>query len=133
MIRDELPPDNGFRPGFLGHIIVELLLDDCLAADDPASLAAYYDAVDSVDPEAVMQFVADVTGKPVERLAELIPRFVQERFLYDYADDAKLLFRLNNVMGRVGLAQIPEAFLSLLPRIRAVVRDRKDELLTPPA
>src|SRR4051812_38665606 len=34
-LRDALPGDEGFRPSFLGHIMVELLLDAVLAEENP--------------------------------------------------------------------------------------------------
>jgi hypothetical protein len=60
----------------------------------------------------------------------LIARFLDERFLYDYLDDARLLVRLNHVMRRVGLPALPDQVAELLPEMRAVVRRRRDELLT---
>ena len=131
LLRDGLPVDDGLRPGFLGHILVELLLDDILAAEKPDMLSEYYRALADVDPVEVARFVSSATGKPAEGLARLIPRFIEVRFLYDYADNAKLLFRLNQVMRRVGLAQIPDQFVDLLPQMRTAVRESKDQLLTP--
>ena len=130
-IRDGMTEDPGLRPGFLGHILVELLLDDCLAAEDPDQLAAYYETLAGIDARQVALFVHEATGKSAEDLTYFIPRFVEVRFLYDYADNAKLLYRLNQVMGRVGLSQIPDSFVDLLPAMRQAVRERKDELLTP--
>jgi hypothetical protein len=62
-------------------------------------------------------------------LAAFIPGFCAERFLYDYADDAKLLARLNRVMRRVQLPALPDRFVELLPSARRTVRERRDELL----
>jgi hypothetical protein len=39
---------------------------------------------------------------------------------------------LNQVMRRVGLASLPESFLTLLPEARRLVAERAGELLTPP-
>jgi hypothetical protein len=133
-IRDGLPVDDGLRPSFLGHILVELLLDDCLIQEDPSQLDRYYEVMQSIDGQVVGNFIAQSTGNSPElfdRFVSFLPRFAEVRFLYDYADNAKLLFRLNNVMDRVGLAQIPESMLTLLPAMRAAVIERKDELVTP--
>src|SRR5215469_1683643 len=48
-IRDHLEADDGLRPTFLGHILVELLLDACLIAQSPHELEAYYQAMATVD------------------------------------------------------------------------------------
>ena len=78
-----------------------------------------------------MTVVATSTNKPAARLAEFIQRFSAERFLYDYAEDAKLLTRLNHVMRRVKLPQLPESLSDFFPEARAVVKDRWSELLDP--
>lgn len=131
-VRDALPPDDGLRPSFLGHILVELLLDAALIAEEPERLEAYYESLSAVDPEFVEQAVGRMaTGVP-ERLAEFLPLFIQERFLWDYRDDGKLWVRLNQVMRRVKLPPLPETFRELLPEARRLVEHRKTELLAPP-
>src|SRR6516164_6143182 len=40
--RDVLGPDDSMCPSFLGHILVELLLDDVMIRREPARLSAYY-------------------------------------------------------------------------------------------
>ena len=37
-MRDVLPADDGFRPSFLGHVLVEILLDATLASERPNEL-----------------------------------------------------------------------------------------------
>ena len=133
LIRDELPADDGLRPSFLGHILVELLLDDWLAKDEPGAMDVYYEVLAQTDPEKIANFVQTATDKAVPNMPRLIRGFIRERFLYDYADNAKLLYRLNGVMSRVGLAEIPDEMLGLLPRLREAVRARQNELMNPGA
>ena len=130
-IRDALQPDEGLRPSFLGHILVELLLDACLAEEEPRRLDEYYAALASLDPAATQQAISRLATQPTNRIALLVPRFIAERFLYDYLDDGKLLTRLNHVMRRVGLPQLPLSLVELLPAMRDRVRQRKSALLTP--
>lgn len=128
-IRDQLPRDDGLRPSFLGHIMVELLLDAELISRHPTCLEAYYRAMDGLDVEFVAWCVNRIATGSALRLAELIPRFSDERFLYDYADDAKLRYRINNVMQRVRLPPVPESLGDWFPQARLDVRQRFDELL----
>jgi hypothetical protein len=130
-IRAALPGDEGFRPSFLGHILVELLLDRALAEDDPQRLDDYYAALAALDPAVTEQAIRRLATQPVDRIAALIPRFIAERFLYDYLDDGKLLTRLNHVMRRVNLSQLPLALAELFPSLYRRVRRRMGELLTP--
>ena len=129
-LRELLPADEDFRPSFLGHILVELLLDAELIAEAPQRLEAYYAAIEGLDPECVAAGVNRMAPRRAERLAEWIPRFAAERFLWDYAEDDKLCFRLNQVMRRVKLAPLPPSFAEVLPEARSLVRLRRDELLT---
>jgi hypothetical protein len=128
-IRERLPNDDGFRPSFLGHILVELLLDATLIEDHPTVLDQYYAIMDSLDPYFVNRTVNRMATQQTGMLAFFIPRFSAERFLYDYVEDGKLLFRLNNVMRRVRLPALPEDLTAFFPEARRLVRQRAAELL----
>ena len=130
LIRDRLPADDGLRPSFLGHILVEILLDACLIEQSPQQLDAYYRALASVDGPWLETAVGQMaTGHPTS-LGDFVPLFIRERFLWDYLDDGKLCYRLNQVMRRVGLATLPETFRELLPEMRQMVQHRQDDLLS---
>jgi hypothetical protein len=132
--RDALPPDEGFRPSFLGHILVEILLDAALIDAEPQRLADYYQALSQVDPQAVQDAVNRMTplAGGTARLAPLIRGFCDVRFLFDYASDSKLHQRLNQVMLRVGLPELPSGFAAMLPAARRLVAERQHELLLEP-
>ncbi|PHR92075.1 MAG: hypothetical protein COA78_33725 [Blastopirellula sp.] len=129
LIRDNLPVDDGLRPSFLGHIMVELLLDSVLMEDKPQLLDDYYQAVSQIDGLVVQQAVNLIATKSTDQLAYFIGRFKEVQFLKDYPDDEKLLHRLNQVMQRVKLPALPNSFTSLLPEMRTRVRTRQEELL----
>lgn len=131
-LRERLPGDEGFRPSFVGHILVEMLLDAFWIRDDPTVADRYYASLEEVDQVKVEGCVAAITGRSVTGLAGLIRRFIDARFLYDYTDHDKLLFRLNQVMRRVGLADLPAAVGGWLPAAQDLVEARRDELLSPP-
>jgi hypothetical protein len=127
--RDRLGADAGFRPSFLGHILVEVLLDASLIADDPQRLETYYQRMETVDGRRVEEAVNRMANRPTERLAWMIARFCEERILWDYLEDGKLLGRLNQVMRRVTLAPLPDDFQELFPEARRKVAKRRAELL----
>ena len=131
-LRDLLPGDAGFRPSFVGHILIEMLLDALWIRDDSSFGDRYYERLCSISPGRVQRCVNRITGQPTERLAELIERFIEVRFLYDYLDEAKLLMRLNQVMRRVGLAPLPPAVGQWLPEATRLVESRRRLLLSPP-
>ncbi|MCH5377879.1 MAG: hypothetical protein JJ992_28315, partial [Planctomycetes bacterium] len=128
-IRGILPDDSSFRPSFLGHILVEILLDGVLIEQQPDRLDEYYAAFDRVDRQVVEESVNRMATRQSDLLAAFISRFLAERFLYDYLDDEKLLWRLNHVMRRVNLTRLPNHFLEIFPEARRSIRRRREELL----
>ncbi|MCS7304876.1 MAG: hypothetical protein NZ602_07190 [Thermoguttaceae bacterium] len=120
---------GGFDTSFVGHLLVELLLDAALIAENPARLDHYYRALDQVDIKIILEAVHQITARRADRLATMILEFRRLRILWDYLDDRKLLTRLNQVMRRVGLVELPPALLDLLPSARQQVASRTKQLL----
>ena len=118
-----------YRASFVGHVLVEVLLDAALAEENPGGLEAYYRALAAVEPEKIQEIVNRIALVPTERLAPFVVLFCRERILWDYFDDQRLLVRLNQVMRRIGFPQLPEEFAAILPEARSLVRRRRLELL----
>jgi hypothetical protein len=131
-LRELLAPADDMRASFLGHILVELLLDAVLIAREPSRLDRYYAALGSLDPVVVEAAMNRMASRPAVHIARLLPLFIRERFLWDYADDGKLCYRLNQVLRRVRLPEVPESLLKYLPEARRAALDRWQELLAPP-
>jgi hypothetical protein len=124
---------DGMRPSFVGHILLEMLLDAAIADGQPQLVDRYYAALGAVDPRRVARTVSLLTDGDAVQLEHIVTRFVETEFLYDYAHDELLLYRLNQVMRRVGLPELAPAFVDLLPAARSLVGAGRAALLTPPA
>ena len=74
-VRDRLAPDDGLRPSFLGHILVEILLDATLIAEAPDALEAYYRAMAMVDGRFVEDTVNRMAPVPAVRLGQFVGLF----------------------------------------------------------
>lgn len=131
-LRDRLPGDAGFRPTFVGHILIEMLLDANYLLETPELVASYYDLFAEVPIEDIERAVNEMTGKPSPQIGSTIERFAAIKFLYDYANDDTLMVRLNQVMNRVGLAPLPQAVARWLPQARQKVRANHHRLLQQP-
>jgi hypothetical protein len=127
--RDALGGETGLRPSFLGHLLVEVLLDAALIAEAPGRLIEYYRVLDEVDAGQVEAAVNRMTPRPTERLALFIELFRRERVLWDYLEDDRLMVRLGQVMRRVRLDDLPKEFAAILPGARTLVTERKDAML----
>lgn len=132
-LRRRLGEQTAMRPWFVGHILVEMLLDAVLEARHPGTTNRYYDTLDEVEANVVQEAVKRMTGHDVPRLAEGIDRFRELRFLFDYRTDEGLLTRLNQVLARVRLDPLPDEILSSIGEARSAVDLRFQELLAPPA
>ncbi|MEW4489078.1 hypothetical protein AB1L42_13435 [Thalassoglobus sp. JC818] len=127
--RSVLPDGDSWRCGFLGHLVMELLLDDVLIQLDRSRLEEFYQSFHRVDHAYVQTVVSNVATREVPDLARFLGLFLNERFLDDYAKDERLHFRLNQVMKRVKLEPLPAAVLPVLEFGRSVVRENVDALL----
>jgi hypothetical protein len=121
--------ESSIRSGFLGHIVIELLLDDLLIQSNPNLIQEYYRSIDSLDRKLVCNVASQAVGREVAGLAKWIDRFVQERFLVDYADDRRLLYRLNQIMNRVKLEPLGDETLTWLSFCREEVKRQAHTLL----
>ncbi|MDB4670499.1 MAG: hypothetical protein P8M80_08350 [Pirellulaceae bacterium] len=128
-IRHLLSPDPGFRPSFLGHILIELFLDSELIKRHPDTIQYYYRVMKSLDHSRVEALVSMVTPQPATNLSWFIGRFCEVKFLYDYSCDEKLLGRLNQIMQRVKLPRLPRELCSFFDSARNRVADQLDALL----
>lgn len=131
-VRETLGESTSMRPWFLGHILVELLLDDELARREPGLLDWYYELMARADGAWVAAAIERMSGRDVGGLAHFVDRYVAVRFLADYRDDDSLVMRLNQVMKRVRLNDLPAEFTPLLREFRGAVAASFDSLITEP-
>ncbi|QDT52038.1 hypothetical protein Pan44_00450 [Caulifigura coniformis] len=116
---------------FLGHIVMEMLLDSVLIERHPDALDRFYAAMEEVDPQRIQAAVNQCARQPTERLAPLLPQFNAERFLFDYASAEGLAYRLNQVLRRVRLTPLDETAIGAITSARDVVEAKIDQLLPP--
>jgi len=121
--------DETIRPGFLGHIFTEMLLDRLLIEDEPELLDEYYRVLSTVKGKQVEQIVNRIAPRKAERLAYFVDLFTEIRFLHDYRDNERLLERLNQVLRRVKLMPLPDVYLDAVEEAWTVIRQRGRELL----
>ena len=116
------------RSAFLGHISTELLLDGVLIARDPDRLEAYYGSLAEVEPGWIEDTVSQIAGQKVS-LAGFCEQFLVSRFLFDYLEAPKLLFRLNQVAGRIKLRPLPQSTTKVIAAGWSIVERHLPNLL----
>ena len=132
-VRQATGDADGMRPGFVGHVMLEMLLDATIVADEPQLVDRYYAALAAVDPRQVARTVSLIIAGDAVQLEHIVTRFVELEFLYDYAHDELLLYRLNQVMRRVRLPELAPNFVDILPHARLLVAEARAALLRNPS
>jgi hypothetical protein len=92
-------------------------------------LDRYYESLLSVDRGSVQEAVNRMAPQPAQNLDWFIERFCEAEFLRDYAEDRTLLWRLNQVLRRVGLPVLPEEFTTTIAAARESVTPEADRLI----
>lgn len=131
LFRSFMGPGDGFRCGFLGHITSELILDAILVERDPDRLDAYYQLLGGLDGKRLATAAALMAGRWID-LGPWLPRFCESQFLRDYADPARLAFRLNQVLRRIKLEPLPTGIEGPLTTARGIVEEFADDMLPAP-
>ena len=125
-----MPDPYDHRPPFLGHIVVELLLDWVISEQVPEVLEDYYQALGEVSPQQIEQLVNRLASRSTDRLAEFVSHFHSARILFDYADDQRLFTRLNQVLRRVTLPPLEEHAIKVFREARQLLLIHAADLLT---
>lgn len=123
-----LDSDTSMRPRIIAHVLVELVLDSEIEQRYPGTLDRYYQVIATVDPLYLVATVDALSGHPATRLEQFIPRYLSDKFLYDYLDDRRLLARLSSILRRVRCPTLPESLVDVIAEARHKVSQRFDQL-----
>lgn len=128
-LRNMYGDEHSMRPRFVGHILVELLLDAYLSSQHPGQMERFYQQVAELDHVRVQTVVNYFATRPTKRLAPEIERFTKVRYWFDYSSDAGVIFRINQVLKRVRLTPLDERAIDWMPTARKRVNGCAAELL----
>jgi len=120
-LREILDGERGMRTGFF--------LDAWLHEKFPGKMEFYYQQLESIDPVKIQQIVNLFATKQTDKLADAIHRVLKDRYLFDYTDNSKTLYRINRVLTKIGLEPIDDRILDWMQDARIRVYDRVPDLL----
>lgn len=121
--------ERTMRPGFVGHILVELLLDAFLSSKHPGKMEFFYQQVAEVESKSIQMAINLFATHPTDRLVSEIDRFVIVRYWFDYATDEGVIYRINQVLRRVRLEPLDDRVLDWVPAARRRVYENAAGLL----
>lgn len=129
-LRQLFDDERGMRMGFVGHVFTELLLDAWLHQRYPGKLDRFYQQFESTDFRLIQSAVNRMATVQAETIAGFLTKFVQLRFLFDYATDSGTVYRMNQILRRVGLEPLDDRVLAWLPSARERVYENGKNLLS---
>ena len=89
----------------------------------------YYRQLESIDPEKIQDVVNLFASKKTDKLARAIEGVIKERYLFDYTDDSKTLYRINRVLSRIGLETVNDQVLDWMKDARKRVYQSVPDML----
>ncbi|MCP4502119.1 MAG: hypothetical protein GY822_19345 [Deltaproteobacteria bacterium] len=134
--REQPPRQRPFRAHFFAHILLEMLLDAAWEEENQGATEKLYEQLGSLSFSEVEKEVhAFLRASEVEVLPPVafsLKRFVESGLLFDYHDDERILFRLEQVGSRVRQPPLHVNSIAVIRAGRPRVRAHLSTLLTSP-
>jgi hypothetical protein len=89
------------KPFFLGHIALELILDNLLITTGKLSVDAFYDHLDNADLTIVETFLNYSGLAKTEIFFKFFANFKKHRYLHTYAEAPQIAYALKRICMRV--------------------------------
>lgn len=89
------------RPGFLSHVLLELLLDRLIVLHYPELASRFYNELANVNVDKVKLFFEGIDLPFDDHFPGFFTRFVNKQSAFRYAQDTPLLESLNQISKRV--------------------------------
>ena len=89
------------KPFFLGHIAVELILDNLLLTTQKITADGFYDHLDGCNASAIAEFLTYAGLKDSRAFFKFYDGFKKSRYLYSYFETKEIAYALKRICMRV--------------------------------
>ncbi len=97
------------KPFFLGHIALELILDNLLIATDKITVHSFYEHLHGCEDDVIEEFLLAAGMKNPEAFFRFFTHFKNEKYLHTYIETMKIAYALKRVCMRVWKDPFTEA------------------------
>lgn len=104
-LRKSFPSEQVHRTFFVGHVLVELLIDKILIGQDERLVGDFYAHLEVVSPQTLSQTTQHFVTQPLLGYEAFLQRFIQNRYLFHYSKYEYIIFVLKQIVSRVGISQ----------------------------
>lgn len=115
LLHEIMAPEGLKYRFFYAHILVEMVADRVVIKQQPTLLNHFYTQLSLLD-KATLSFFFQYNGwdRYSEKGWDVLQRFITAKYLYQYTNNAELVFALEKVVSRVGLTLFGEPYKSKL-------------------
>jgi len=103
-----------FRPSFLAHIGLELLLDHLLVEHNLIQVKHFYEKLSAVEEESLSDFLAHCNLKNPEVFFNFLEKFISSKYLLSYQKLENISYALNRICMRLWPETLDEKQLQQL-------------------
>ena len=89
------------KPFFLGHITLELVLDNLLITTHKIAVERFYNHLDGCENSIINEFLTIAGLKDTTRFFKFYEDFKKSRYLYSYAETKEIAYALKRICMRV--------------------------------
>jgi hypothetical protein len=93
--------DSPVKPFFLGHIALELLLDNMLLTTDKVSVSKFYEHLSGCDTQVIDEFLTFSGMTDTGVFTRFYEKFKSSRYLETYNDPQQIAYALKRICMRV--------------------------------
>jgi hypothetical protein len=93
--------DSPVKPFFLGHIALELILDNLLLTTQTITVDGFYDHLDGCEENVINEFLTFAGLKDTSVFFKFYEGFKKSRYLYSYAETRQIAYALKRICMRV--------------------------------
>jgi hypothetical protein len=115
------------KPFFLGHIALELILDNLLLTTGKLTVHGFYDQMAGCSIETIQEFLTFAELKDTTRFFQFFERFKKDGYLHSYAETHQIAYALKRICMRVWqdpfTAEHENAMNGILDDYRAIIID----------
>ena len=89
------------KPFFLGHVALELILDNLLITTNKITVDDFYDHLSGCDDEVIQEFLTFAELKDSSKFFRFFNRFKADGYLHTYSETPKIAYALKRICMRV--------------------------------
>ncbi|MCJ8209287.1 hypothetical protein MUY27_06175 [Mucilaginibacter sp. RS28] len=89
------------KPFFLGHVGIELILDNLLLTNNLVNAGDFYDQLNDCNEEVIYRFLSFAGMRNPEIFLSFFDGFKRSRYLFSYAESSQVAYALKRICMRV--------------------------------